>query len=235
MNKREVRARIEEIGIIPAVRTASADEARFAAETVSQAGIPLVEVTMTVPGALKVIADLVRRMPALVVGAGTILDVEVARQSMDAGAAFVTSPGLDLRVVEFATKQEVLVLPGALTPTEVMAAWQAGADLVKVFPCAQLGGATYIKALKAPFPEVPLVAAGGVNQQTAADFIVAGAVAVGVGAELIPRRALEQREPAWILELGHRFLSIIKEARGRTRVRHASVPDGDDIPGPHHG
>jgi 2-dehydro-3-deoxyphosphogluconate aldolase / (4S)-4-hydroxy-2-oxoglutarate aldolase len=232
-NKHEVRARIEEIGIIPSLRTASADEARFAAETVSQAGIPLVEVTMTVPGALKVIADLVRKMPDLVAGAGTVLDIDVARRCVDAGAKFLTSPGFDLRVVEFAIKEDVLVLAGALTPTEVMAAWQAGADLVKVFPCAQLGGATYIKALKGPFPQVPLVAAGGVNQQTAADFIVAGAVAVGVGAELIPRRALEQREPAWILELAHRFLSIIKEARRRTRSRHESVPDRDDRPGHH--
>jgi 2-dehydro-3-deoxyphosphogluconate aldolase/(4S)-4-hydroxy-2-oxoglutarate aldolase len=186
---------------------------------VTQAGIPLVEVTMTVPGALNVIADLVRKMPALVVGAGTVLDIEVARQCVGAGASFVTSPGFDLRVVEFAVKEGILVLPGALTPTEVMAGWQAGADLVKVFPCAQLGGATYIRALRAPLPQVPLVAAGGVNQQTAADFIEAGAVAIGVGAELIPRRALEQREPAWILELAHRFLSIIKEARARTRPR----------------
>jgi 2-dehydro-3-deoxyphosphogluconate aldolase/(4S)-4-hydroxy-2-oxoglutarate aldolase len=220
MDKHAVRARIEEIGIIPAVRTASADEARFAAETVTQGGIPLVEITMTVPGALKVIADLVRRMPDLVVGAGTLLDIEVARQSVGAGATFVTSPGFDPRLVEFAIKEGILVLPGALTPTEVMAAWQAGADFVKVFPCAQLGGASYIKALRGPFPEVPLVAAGGVNQQTAADFIRAGAVAIGVGTELIPRRALEQREPTWILELSHRFLSIVKEARGLPRARH---------------
>jgi 2-dehydro-3-deoxyphosphogluconate aldolase/(4S)-4-hydroxy-2-oxoglutarate aldolase len=218
-NKQTVRARVEELGIVPAVRTSSADEARFAAETVSQAGIPLVEVTMTVPGALKVIADLVEKMPALIVGAGTVLDIHVARQSVDAGAKFLTSPGFDLRVVEFAIKEDVLVLPGALTPTEVMAAWQAGADFVKVFPCAQMGGASYIRALRAPFPQVPLVAAGGVNQQTAADFIQAGAVAIGVGSELIPRRALEQREPAWILELAHRFLSIIKEARGRVHRR----------------
>jgi 2-dehydro-3-deoxyphosphogluconate aldolase/(4S)-4-hydroxy-2-oxoglutarate aldolase len=218
-NKQTVRARVEELGIVPAVRTSSADEARFAAETVSQAGIPLVEVTMTVPGALKVIADLVEKMPALIVGAGTVLDIHVARQCVDAGAKFLTSPGFDLRVVEFAIKEDVLVLPGALTPTEVMAAWQAGADFVKVFPCAQMGGASYIRALRAPFPQVPLVAAGGVNQQTAADFIQAGAVAIGVGSELIPRRALEQREPAWILELAHRFLSIIKEARGRVHRR----------------
>jgi 2-dehydro-3-deoxyphosphogluconate aldolase/(4S)-4-hydroxy-2-oxoglutarate aldolase len=218
-NKQVVRARVEEIGIIPSVRTSSADEARFAAETVSQAGIPLVEVTMTVPGALSVIADLVQKMPALIVGAGTVLDIHLARQCVDAGAKFLTSPGFDLRVVEFAIKEDVLVLPGALTPTEVMAAWQAGADFVKVFPCAHMGGASYIRALRAPFPQVPLVAAGGVNQQTAADFIQAGAVAIGVGAELIPRRALEQREPAWILELAHRFLSIIKEARGRVHPR----------------
>src|ERR1700682_6083747 len=127
MNKQTVRARLEEVGIIPAVRTASAEEARFAAETVSHAGIPIVEITMTVPGALDVIADLARAMPELVVGAGTVLDVEVARQSVEAGATFVTSPGLDLRVVQFAIEHEILVLPGALTPSEVMAAWHAGA------------------------------------------------------------------------------------------------------------
>jgi 2-dehydro-3-deoxyphosphogluconate aldolase/(4S)-4-hydroxy-2-oxoglutarate aldolase len=227
MDKHAVRARIEETGIIPSVRTASADEARFAAETVSQAGIPVVEVTMTVPGALKVIADLVQKMPALVVGAGTVLDIEVARRCADAGATFVTSPGFDARVVEFTIKEGILVLPGALTPTEVTAAWQAGADFVKVYPCAQLGGASYIRALRAPFPQVPMVAAGGVNQKTAADFIDAGAVAIGVGSELIPRRALEQREPAWILELAHRFLSSIKEARARVahrRLDHDRLP-----------
>jgi 2-dehydro-3-deoxyphosphogluconate aldolase/(4S)-4-hydroxy-2-oxoglutarate aldolase len=220
MNKPAARARLEEIGIIPAVRTASAEEARFAAETVSRAGIPIVEITMTVPGALEVIADLARAMPDLVVGAGTVLDVEVARRCVEAGARFVTSPGLDLRVVQFAIEHDVLVLPGALTPSEVMMAWQAGADLIKVFPCAQLGGASYIKALKAPFPQVPLVGAGGVDHQTAADFIVAGAVAVGVGTELIPRRAVTERDAHWIGELARRLLSIIKEARERVGPRH---------------
>jgi 2-dehydro-3-deoxyphosphogluconate aldolase/(4S)-4-hydroxy-2-oxoglutarate aldolase len=220
MNKPAVRARLEEIGIIPAVRTASVEEARFAAETVSLAGIPIVEITMTVPGALNLIADLVRAMPDLVVGAGTVLDIEVARQCIDAGAGFVTSPGLDLRVVEFAIDHDVLVMPGALTPSEVMAAWQAGADLIKVFPCAQLGGASYIRALRSPFPQVSLVGAGGVDHQTAADFILAGAVAVGVGSELVPRRALAARDAHWIGELARRFLSIIKEARGRAQPRH---------------
>jgi 2-dehydro-3-deoxyphosphogluconate aldolase/(4S)-4-hydroxy-2-oxoglutarate aldolase len=220
MNKQAVRARLEEIGIIPAVRTASAEEARFAAETISRAGIPVVEITMTVPGALNVIADLVQAMPDLVVGAGTVLDIEVARQCIDAGAGFVTSPGLDLRVVEFAIHRDVLVMPGALTPSEVMAAWQAGADLIKVFPCAPLGGASYIRALRSPFPQVPLVGAGGVDHQTAADFILAGAVAVGVGSELVPRRAITARDAHWIGELARRLLSIIKEARGRAQPRH---------------
>src|SRR5712692_6270316 len=151
MNKQIVRARIEEIGIIPSVRLSSEEEARFAAETVSQAGIPIVEITMTVPGALEVIAELAHSMPDLVVGAGTIFDVETARRSVDAGARFLTSPGLDLKIVEFALKEGVLAMPGALTPTEITAASQAGADLVKVFPCAQLGGASYIHALRAPF------------------------------------------------------------------------------------
>jgi 2-dehydro-3-deoxyphosphogluconate aldolase / (4S)-4-hydroxy-2-oxoglutarate aldolase len=220
MNKQAVRARLEEIGIIPAVRTASAEEARFAAETISRAGIPVVEITMTVPGAMNVIADLVQAMPDLIVGAGTVLDVEVARQCIDAGAGFVTSPGLDLRVVEFAIARDVLVMPGALTPSEVMAAWNAGADLIKVFPCAQLGGASYIRALKSPFPQVPLVGAGGVDHQTAAEFILAGAVAVGVGSELVPRRAVMARDAHWIGELARRLLSIIKGARGQAQPRH---------------
>jgi 2-dehydro-3-deoxyphosphogluconate aldolase/(4S)-4-hydroxy-2-oxoglutarate aldolase len=220
MNKQAVRARLEDIGIIPAVRTASAEEARFAAETVSHAGIPVVEITMTVPGALEVIADLARAMPDLIVGAGTVLDIGVARRCVEAGASFLTSPAFDLRVVQFAIEQDILVLPGALTPSEVLAAWQAGADVIKVFPCAQLGGASYIRALKSPFPDVPLVGAGGVDHQTAADFILAGAMAVGVGAELIPRRAVSARDAHWIGELARRFLSIIKEARLRTQPRH---------------
>jgi 2-dehydro-3-deoxyphosphogluconate aldolase/(4S)-4-hydroxy-2-oxoglutarate aldolase len=219
MNKQLVRARIEESGIIPSVRLSSAEDARFAAETVSQAGIPIVEITMTVPGAVEVITDLRRTLPDLVVGAGTVFDIETARQCVKAGALFVTSPGLDLKIVEFALKESVLAMPGALTPTEITAASQAGADFIKVFPCAPLGGATYIHALKGPFPRVPLVAAGGVNQQTAAEFIVAGAAAVGVGAELIPKKAVQQRDHRWITELARRFLHIIQEARSRTPAR----------------
>jgi 2-dehydro-3-deoxyphosphogluconate aldolase/(4S)-4-hydroxy-2-oxoglutarate aldolase len=223
MTKEAVRRHIVEIGIIPSIRTASLDEARFAAETVAHAGIPIVEITMTVPGALDVITELAHGTPDLVVGAGTIFDIETARHCVDAGARFLTSPGLDLEIVEVALKQGILAMPGALTPTEVSAAWKAGADFIKVFPCAQLGGASYIHALKAPFPAVPLVAAGGVNQQTAADFIVAGAAAIGVGTELIPKKAVQQRDRRWITELARRFLHIIQEARGQAATGDEGV------------
>ena len=219
MNKESVSARILECGIIPSVRLTSAEDARFAAETISQAGIPIVEITLTVPGALDVITDLARTMPALVVGAGTIPDVETARRCVGAGARFVTGPGLDLGLLEFARRENILAIPGALTPTEIATASQVGADLIKVFPCAPWGGASYIRALKAPFPHVRLVASGGVNQQTAAEFILAGAVAIGVGTELIPQKAVQQRDQRWISELTRRFLAIIQDARSRTVAR----------------
>lgn len=217
MNLDAVRARMENIGIIPAVRVSSAADARFAAETVSAAGIPIVEITMTVPGALALITELASAMPDLVVGAGTVLDIETARRCVEAGAGFITSPGLDVGVVEFAVKQGVLALPGVLTPTDIMAAQRAQADFVKVFPCGAVGGPAYMRALSAPFPHVRFVAAGGVNQQTAAEFIAAGAVAVGVGTELIPKRAIHDRDRPWITELAHRFLSIVEGARSVTR------------------
>lgn len=214
MTRQTVRARLEQIGIIPSIRLSSAADARFAAETVSGAGIPVVEITMTVPGALDVIADLAKALPDLIVGAGTVLDAEGARRCIGAGARFVTSPGFDRRLVEFAAKEEVVVLPGVLTPTEIMEALSAGADLLKVYPCAQLGGPAYIRVLKAPFPDVHFMAAGGVNQKTAADFIRAGAAAIGVGAELVPRHAVHQRDARWITELAHRFRGLVQDARG---------------------
>jgi 2-dehydro-3-deoxyphosphogluconate aldolase/(4S)-4-hydroxy-2-oxoglutarate aldolase len=129
------------------------------------------------------------------------------------GAQFLTSTGLDLDVVHFAVTQNIVVFPGALTPTEIMAAWKAGPDFIKVFPCAQVGGPAYIKALRGPFPHIPLIAAGGVNQQTAGDFILAGAVALGIGGELIPHEAIQRRQEHRIGELARRFLHMVKEAR----------------------
>jgi 2-dehydro-3-deoxyphosphogluconate aldolase/(4S)-4-hydroxy-2-oxoglutarate aldolase len=171
VKKNEVRARIREIGIIPGVRVSSAADARFAAEAVNRGGIPIAEITMTVPEAIEAIAGLTRSHPEMIVGAGTILDLETARRCLDAGAKFLTSPGLVLEVVDFAVKNDVVVFPGALTPTEVITAWNAGADFVKIFPCAHVGGDSYIRALKAPLPHVPLIASGGVNQQTVAGRI----------------------------------------------------------------
>ncbi|MGB7727739.1 MAG: bifunctional 4-hydroxy-2-oxoglutarate aldolase/2-dehydro-3-deoxy-phosphogluconate aldolase [Candidatus Acidiferrum sp.] len=215
MKKQEVRARIEEIGIIPAVRVVSADDALFAAETVNRAGIPIAEITMTVPGATDVIAALAHRIPEMIVGAGTVLDIETAKRCLDAGARFLTSPGLVLEVIEFAIKKDVVVFPGALTPTEVIAAWKAGADFVKIFPCGQVGGESYIRALKAPLPQIRLIASGGVNQQTARNFILAGAAALGIGGELIPRESVQQRQEDRILELAKRFKRTVKEGRSR--------------------
>ena len=215
MKREEVRARIEEVGIIPAIRVSSAEDALFVAEAVSGGGIPIVELTMTVPGAVDAIAHLARSNPDLIVGAGTVWDTETARRCLDAGANFLTSPGFDPRVVEFAVKENIVVFPGALTPTEVMMAWLAGSDFVKVFPCSQVGGVTYIRALKKPFPQVRLIASGGVNQQTAADFILAGASALGIGGDLIPHKAIQLRQPHRIHELARRYISMVKGARAQ--------------------
>jgi 2-dehydro-3-deoxyphosphogluconate aldolase/(4S)-4-hydroxy-2-oxoglutarate aldolase len=222
MNKEEVHAKIMEIGILPGVRTSSAAEARFAAETIAKAGIPIVEITMTVPGAIEVISHLVHNLPEVIVGAGTVLDIETAQLCLKAGAKFLTSPGLDLEIVQFARKENVLMMAGALTPTEVIMAWRAGSDFVKIFPCAQVGGDSYIKALKGPFPQVPLIAAGGVNQQTATAFVLAGAAALGIGGELVPRAAIELRQPERIRELARRFLNLVKMARLQIAVWDAS-------------
>jgi 2-dehydro-3-deoxyphosphogluconate aldolase/(4S)-4-hydroxy-2-oxoglutarate aldolase len=213
MKKEEVRARILEIGIVPVVRASSSSGARFAAEAVRKGGIPIVEITMTVPGALGMISDLVRDMQDVLVGAGTVLDAEMARRCMDAGAQFLVSPGFDRETVELAARENIVIMAGALTPTEVITAWKAGSDFVKVFPCAQVGGASYIKALKGPLPQVPLVPTGGVNLDTAASFILAGAAALGVGGELIRKEAVHARQPEVIEDLARKFLSAVSNAR----------------------
>jgi len=168
---------------------------------------------MTVPGAVDVIAQLARTYPGLIVGAGTVLDADTAQRCLDAGARFLTSPGLVPEVVEFAQKKDTVIIPGALTPSEVIAAWKSGVDFVKIFPCAPVGGDKYIRALKVPLPQVSFIASGGVNQLTAADFIRAGASAIGIGAELMPREALQKRKAEWIHELARRFIAIVRSAR----------------------
>jgi 2-dehydro-3-deoxyphosphogluconate aldolase/(4S)-4-hydroxy-2-oxoglutarate aldolase len=215
LTKADVSATIREIGIVPAVRLHTAEEALFAAEAMEGAGIPIVEVTITVPSALEVIRHLAQSSPTVIVGAGTVLDLGWARRCLEAGARFLTSPGFDPKIVEFAVHESVVVFPGASTPTEVMEAAKAGADFIKIFPCAQLGGPSYIRALKSPFPEVPFIAAGGVNQQTAADFILAGASALGIGRDLIHEDAIHRRDVRWIHELGRRYVNLVRQARSQ--------------------
>jgi len=217
MNKQEIRARIEEIGIIPAIRVHSAEDALFAAEAVARGGIPIVEVTITVPGALDVIHQLAVNRLDVIQGAGTVLDLGWARRCVDAGAQFLTSPGFDPKIVEFAAHENIVILPGALTATEVMDAAKAGADFIKIYPCAQVGGPSYIRALKSPFPELRFIASGGVTQTTVAEYIRAGAAAVGIGANLIRQDAIKRREASWILELARRYVHIVKETRAQLK------------------
>jgi 2-dehydro-3-deoxyphosphogluconate aldolase/(4S)-4-hydroxy-2-oxoglutarate aldolase len=213
MKKDEVCRRIREIGIIPAVRVSSGRDAHFAAEAVTGGGIPVVEITMTVPGAVELMAHLVRSDPSIIVGAGTVLDTKTADLCLDSGASFITAPSFNPAIVEFAAKRNIAVLPGALSPTEVVTAWSGGADLVKVFPCGPVGGDRYIKALHTSLPQIPLIAAGGVNQQTAGHFILSGATAIGVGTELIPTESIERRQTQRIHELARRFLKLVNDAR----------------------
>jgi 2-dehydro-3-deoxyphosphogluconate aldolase/(4S)-4-hydroxy-2-oxoglutarate aldolase len=213
VGKAEIRGRIEELGIIPAIRVHSRDDARFVIHTLCEAELPIAEITLTTPDALELIAQCVREFPDAIVGAGTVLDADHAKQCADAGAMFITSTGLNVEVVEAAVKESVLVLPGALTPTEIITAWRAGADMVKVFPCSQLGGEQYIRTLKTALPQIPLVAAGGVRQHTLAHFIHAGAAAVGVGKDLLPAEAVHRRDARWIHELTHRFAALVRHAR----------------------
>jgi len=216
MNKQQVRDRIVEIGIVPVVRASSANEARIAAEAVCQGGLAIVEVTMTVPGAVDVVRELVKIGGAeVLVGAGTVLDPEAARRCLDAGAQFLISPGFDVKTIEFAVREGVLMMAGALTPTEVITAWNAGSDLVKIFPCGMVGCAKYIKALRGPLPQIPMVPTGGVNLSTAAEFIQAGAVALGVGGELVQIEALKAGKPEIITENARKFLAIVKQARAQ--------------------
>jgi 2-dehydro-3-deoxyphosphogluconate aldolase/(4S)-4-hydroxy-2-oxoglutarate aldolase len=214
MNKAEVLQTIRDVGIIPVVRAQSAGEAMKAIDAIREGGISLLEITMTVPGAVGVIEEVSQRYGAdALVGAGTVLDGETARACILAGAQFIVSPSLDLDTVAVCRRCGVAVMPGALTPTEVVHAWSAGADFVKIFPAGAMGGASYIKALKAPLPQIELVPTGGVSLKTAADFIKAGASALGVGADLVDLKAIREGQQKVITERAREFVRIVKEAR----------------------
>lgn len=214
MNKSEVLRQIKDVGIIPVVRATTADEAMRAIDAIREGGISVLEITMTVPGAVGVIEQVVGRFGNdALVGAGTVLDAETARVCVSAGAQFVVSPALNMETIAYCHEQDVAVMPGALTPTEVVQAWNAGADFVKVFPAGAVGGASYLKALKAPLPQIELVPTGGVSLKTAADFIKAGAAALGVGADLVDIKAIREGQSGSITERAKQFVQIVREAR----------------------
>jgi len=215
VTRTEVKLRITSTGIVPVIRASTAQKAFMAVEALYKGGISVAEITLTVPGAEKVIESLRKTFGAeLLVGAGTVVDVDGAHRCLDAGAQFIISPGFDAATVEFVKSQKIVMIAAALTPTEIMAAWKSGADLIKVFPCNAVGGPTYIKSLKGPFPEIPLIPTGGVNLETAADFIHAGSAALGIGSELVPASALDSGKAGVIAELAMQFLEIVREARG---------------------
>ena len=215
MDKQAVRERILHVGIVPVVRASSSAEARAAAEAVSKGGIPIVEITMTVPGAVEVIRELAKSSSSgeLLVGAGTVLNPEQAQRCLDAGAQFLVSPGFNPKTVALAAAEKILIMAGALTPTEVIAAWEAGSDFIKIFPAGNVGGPKYIKALKGPLPDVPLIPTGGVNLQTAAEFLEAGAAALGIGGELVHPGHLKSGNTEAIVDAARTFVAIVKQTR----------------------
>jgi 2-dehydro-3-deoxyphosphogluconate aldolase/(4S)-4-hydroxy-2-oxoglutarate aldolase len=213
MTKQDVLGRIAEVGIVPVVRAQSADEAMQVVDAIREGGVPVLEITMTVPGAVAVMEQVAARYPDVLVGAGTVLDPETARACILAGARFVVSPALNLGTIEICRRYSVPVIPGALTPTEVVTAWTAGADVVKVFPCGALGGASYLKSLKAPLPHIEMIPTGGVSVKTAADFIQAGSMALGVGADLVDTRAIREGNARAVVEKAREYVRIVREAR----------------------
>lgn len=212
MPKSETMQRIREICVIPVLRARSQEDAIAIAHAIKQGGVPLLEITMTVPGAL----DGIRQLAAsfgeqVLVGAGTVLDPETARACILAGAQFVVSPSLKISTIEICHRYSIPVFPGALTPTEVLTAWEAGADAVKVFPCGSMGGAKYLKSLKAPLPQIELIPTGGVSLSTAADFLSAGAFALGVGADLIDSDAVGPEKLAGITENARKYMEVVRK------------------------
>jgi 2-dehydro-3-deoxyphosphogluconate aldolase/(4S)-4-hydroxy-2-oxoglutarate aldolase len=216
MEKSQVLERIKSIGIIPVVRASSGDEALAAVEAIKAGGLSVLEITMTVPGAVGIIEQIAKRYgDEVLVGAGTVLNAETAKACLGAGAQFVVSPALNLETIAFCRDAGCAIMPGALTPTEVVTAWSAGADMVKVFPCGAMGGASYIKSLKAPLPQIELVPTGGVSLSTAASFIEAGSAAIGVGADLVNIKAIRAGESARITETTRAYIEAVRNARAK--------------------
>ena len=216
MEKREVFNRMISEGLVPVIRVTSASEAIDVSDAIKEGGVSFIEITMSVPGAIDVIKELTKKYKdEIIMGAGTVLDTETGRAALLAGAQFIVSPILNLDLIHLAHRYSAVVIPGTMTPTEILTAWNAGADMVKVFPAAQLGGPDYIKAIRGPLPQILLVPTGGVNLQNAGAFIKAGAAALGVGGELVDKKAIQERKFNIITENTKTFLKTIREARGK--------------------
>jgi len=213
MDKVQVLQTLQEIGLVPVLRAESVEKAMALATAIAAGGVTVLEVTMTVPGAMQVMRRLAEERPDILIGAGTVLDPETARMCILEGAKFVVSPALNLKTIEMCHRYSIPVLPGALTPTEVVTAWQAGADVIKVFPANALGGAKYLKSLKAPLPQIELIPTGGVSLATAAEFLEAGAFALGVGADLVDPKAMAEGKPELVTESARKYLAIVKSFR----------------------
>ena len=214
MNKDLVLKQIHDVGVVPVVRASSAEEATKVVDAIKAGGLSVLEITMTVPRALEVIEEVANRYGnEVLVGAGTVLDPETAHACIQAGAQFVVSPALNIQTIELCRRESIAVFPGALTPTEVVTAWRAGADVVKVFPCSAVGGAKYLAALKAPLPQIEMIPTGGVSLITARDFIAAGAFALGVGADLVDTKAIRSGEPQKVTEAARAYITAVSEAR----------------------
>jgi 2-dehydro-3-deoxyphosphogluconate aldolase/(4S)-4-hydroxy-2-oxoglutarate aldolase len=214
MQKVEVLNALREICLVPVLRAESEAQALALADAIAAGGVTVLEVTMTVPGAIRVMRRLAEERPDILIGAGTVLDPETARMCILEGAQFVVSPALNVRTIEMCHRYGVAVLPGALTPTEIVTAWEAGADVVKIFPASALGGAKYLKSVKAPLPQVEMIPTGGVSQATAAEFLEAGAFALGVGADLVNLKAISEGHPEIITESARKYLAIVRKFRG---------------------
>jgi len=216
MEKREVFNRMMSEGLVPVIRVTSAAEAIDVSDAIKEGGVSFIEITMSVPGAIDVIKELTKKYKdEIIMGAGTVLDTETGRAALLAGAQFIVSPILNLDLIHLAHRYSALVIPGTMSPTEILTAWNAGADMVKVFPAAQLGGPEYIKAVRGPLPQILLVPTGGVNLQNAGAFIKAGAAALGVGGELVDKKAIQEKKFNIITENTKAFLKTIREARGK--------------------
>jgi 2-dehydro-3-deoxyphosphogluconate aldolase/(4S)-4-hydroxy-2-oxoglutarate aldolase len=213
MEKAKVLAELKAIGLVPVLRAESVAQALALAEAIAAGGVTVLEITMTVPGAIEVMRQLARKRPDILIGAGTVLDPETARMCILEGARFIVSPALNTATIELCHRYSIAVLPGALTPTEIVTAWQAGADVVKVFPASAMGGASYLKSIKAPLPQVELIPTGGVSLATAEDFLKAGAFALGVGADLVNHKAMAEGKPELVTESARKYLEIVRTFR----------------------